>query len=61
MKVYTLRIDREAMRNEIDSIDGVSVRLPDSMSKSDAEKMIVNNIPDISKYYYSIHCVDNMD
>ena len=60
MKVYTLRIDREAMLKEIDDIDGVSVRVPDNMNKSDAEKMILNNVPNISKYYYAIHCVDKI-
>ena len=57
MKVYTLRIDREAMQREIKDIDGVMIRVPDSMGKADAEKMMVTSIPNLTKYYYRIHCV----
>ena len=57
MKVYTLRIDREAMKRELEDIDGVQVRVPNDMHKADAEKMMVTSIPNLTKYYYSIHCV----
>jgi hypothetical protein len=60
MKVYTLRIDREATLDEIEKIDGVQVRVPDSMKKATAERMILGSVPNVKKYYYTIHCVSGL-
>ena len=59
MKVFTLRIDKEAMLKEMDDIDGVQVRVPNTMSNEDAEKMMVNYIPELHKYYYHVYKVEN--
>ena len=58
MSVYTLRIDREAVNDEIDEIDGVMVRVPRTLKKRDAERMITNNIPNLGHYPYKIYRVD---
>ena len=59
MKVYTLRIDREAMKRELEDIDGIQVRVPNNMDKADAEDMITTSVPNVTKYSYSIYCVED--
>ena len=58
MSVFSLRIDREAVNDEIDEIDGVMVRVPRTLKKRDAERMIISNIPNLQKYPYKIYRVD---
>jgi hypothetical protein len=60
MKVVTLRIDREAMLKEMEDIDGVQVRVPDTMSNEDAEKMMIDHVPELHKYYYNVYTAKNM-
>ena len=55
MKVITISIDKESVLQEIQMLDGIQVKVPDTMSNEDVEKMLINNVPELHKYYYNIH------
>ena len=55
MKVFTLRIDKDTILKEIEELDGVQVKVPDTMSNEDVEDMMINHVPELHKYYYNIH------
>ena len=55
MKVITINIDKESVLQEIQMLDGIQVKVPDTMSNEDVEKMLINNVPELHKYYYNIH------
>ena len=55
MKVFTLSIDKETILKEIEELDGIQVKVPDTMSNEDVEKMMINHVPELHKYYYAIH------
>ena len=55
MKVITINIDKESVLQEIQMLDGIQVKVPDTMSNEDIEKMLINNVPELHKYYYDIH------
>tara|TARA_R100000900_G_scaffold13098_1_gene11211 strand:+ start:2367 stop:2654 length:288 start_codon:yes stop_codon:yes gene_type:complete len=54
MKVITIRIDKESMLQEMQELDGIQVKVPDTMSNEDVEKMMINHVPELHKYYYNI-------
>ena len=54
MKVFTLRIDKETILKEIEELDGIQVKVPDTMSNEDVEDMMINHVPELHKYYYNI-------
>ena len=54
MKVITIRIDKDTILKEMDELDGIQVKVPDTMSNEDIEKMLINNVPELHKYYYNI-------
>ena len=54
MKVITINIDKESVLQEIQMLDGIQVKVPDTMSNEDIEKMLINNVPELHKYYYNI-------
>jgi len=54
MKVFTLRIDKETILKEMEELDGIQVKVPDTMSNEDVEKMMINHVPELHKYYYNI-------
>ena len=55
MKVITINIDKESVLQEIQMLDGIQVKVPDTMSNEDVEKMMINHVPELHKYYYDIH------
>ena len=55
MKVITINIDKESVLQEIQMLDGIQVKVPDTMSNEDVEKMLINHVPELHKYYYNIH------
>jgi len=55
MKVFTLRIDKDTILKEMEELDGIQVKVPDTMSNEDVEKMMINHVPELHKYYYNIH------
>ena len=55
MKVITINIDKESVLQEIQMLDGIQVKVPDTMSNEDVEKMIISHVPELNKYYYAIH------
>ena len=55
MKVITINIDKESVLQEIQMLDGIQVQVPDIMSNEDVEKMLINHVPELHKYYYNIH------
>ena len=55
MKVITISIDKESVLDEIKMLDGIQVQVPDIMSNEDVEKMLINHVPELHKYYYNIH------
>ena len=55
MKVITIRIDKDTILKEMEELDGIQVKVPDTMSNEDIEKMLINNVPELHKYYYDIH------
>ena len=55
MKVITINIDKESVLQEIKMLDGIQVQVPDIMSNEDVEKMLINHVPELHKYYYNIH------
>ena len=55
MKVITINIDKESVLDEIKMLDGIQVQVPDIMSNEDVEKMLINHVPELHKYYYNIH------
>ena len=55
MKVITINIDKESVLQEIQMLDGIQVKVPDTMSNEDIEKMLINNVPELHKYYYNTH------
>ena len=50
MKVITINIDKESVLQEIQMLDGIQVKVPDTMSNEDVEKMLINNVPELHKY-----------
>jgi len=54
MKVITIRIDKDTILKEMDELDGIQVKVPNTMSNEDVEKMLINNVPELHKYYYNI-------
>ena len=54
MKVITIRIDKDTILKEMEELDGIQVKVPDTMSNEDVEKMLINNVPELHKYYYII-------
>ena len=54
MKVITIRIDKDTILKEMEELDGIQVKVPDTMSNEDIEKMLINNVPELHKYYYNI-------
>ena len=55
MKVITISIDKDAILKEIEELEQIQVRVPDTMSNEDVEKMLINNVPELHKYYYNTH------
>ena len=55
MKVITINIDKESVLQEIQMLDGIQVKVPDTMSNEDVEKMMINHVHELHKYYYDIH------
>ena len=55
MKVITISIDKETILKEMEELDGIQVKVPDTMSNEDVEKMIISHVPELNKYYYDIH------
>ena len=55
MKVITINIDKESVLQEIQMLDGIQVKVPDTMSNEDVEKMLINHVPELHKYYYNTH------
>ena len=55
MKVITINIDKESVLQEIQMLDGIQDKVPDTMSNEDVEKMMINHVPELHKYYYDIH------
>ena len=55
MKVITIRIDKDTILKEMEELDGIQVKVPDTMSNEDVEKMMINHVPELHKYYYNIH------
>ena len=39
----------------MEEVDGIQVKVPDTMSNEDVEKMMINHVPELHKYYYDIH------
>ena len=54
MKVITISIDKETILKEMEELDGIQVKVPDTMSNEDVEKMMINHVPELHKYYYNI-------
>ena len=54
MKVITIRIDKDTILKEMEELDGIQVKVPDTMSNEDVEKMMINHVPELHKYYYNI-------
>ena len=59
MKVITIRIDKDTILKEMEELDGIQVKVPDTMSNEDVEKMMINHVPELHKYYYNIHEGEN--
>ena len=55
MKVITIRIDKDTILKEMEELDGIQVKVPDTMSNEDVEKMMINHVPELHKYYYNTH------
>ena len=55
MKVFTISIDKETILKEMEELDGIQVKVPNTMSNEDVEKMMINHVPELHKYYYDIH------
>ena len=55
MKVITIRIDKDTILKEMEELDGIQVKVPDTMSNEDVEKMMINHVTELHKYYYDIH------
>ena len=55
MKVITISIDKDAILKEIEELDEIQVRVPNTMSNEDVEKMLINHVPELHKYYYNTH------
>ena len=55
MKVITISIDKDAILKEIEELEEIQVRVPNTMSNEDVEKMLINHVPELHKYYYNIH------
>jgi len=54
MKIITINNDKESVLQEIQMLDGIQVKVPDTMSNEDVEKMLINNVPELHKYDYKI-------
>ena len=55
MKVITISIDKDAILKEIEELEQIQVRVPNTMSNEDVEKMLINHVPELHKYYYNTH------
>jgi hypothetical protein len=55
MKVITISIDKDAILKEIEELEEIQVRVPNTMSNEDVEKMLINHVPELHKYYYNTH------
>ena len=55
MKVFTISIDKDAILKEIEELEQIQVRVPNTMSNEDVEKMLINHVPELHKYYYNTH------
>ena len=55
MKVITISIDKEAILKELEELEEIQVRVPNTMSNEDVEKMLINHVPELHKYYYNTH------
>ena len=55
MKVITISIDKDAILKEIEELQEIQVRVPNTMSNEDVEKMLINHVPELHKYYYNTH------
>ena len=55
MKVITISIDKDAILKEIEELEDIQVRVPNTMSNEDVEKMLINHVPELHKYYYNTH------
>ena len=55
MKVITISIDKDAILKEIEELEEIQVRVPNTMSNEDVEKMLINHVPELHKYYYNPH------
>ena len=55
MKVITISIDKDAILKEIEELEEIQVRVPNTMSNEDVEKMMINHVPELHKYYYNTH------
>ena len=40
---------------EIEELEEIQVRVPNTMSNEDVEKMLINHVPELHKYYYNTH------
>ena len=54
MKVITISIDKDAILKEIEELEQIQVRVPNTMSNEDVEKMLINHVPELHKYYYHL-------
>ena len=59
MKVITSSIDKDAILKEIEELEEIQVRVPNTMSNEDVEKMLINHVPELHKYYYNAHQDEN--
>ena len=55
MKVITISIDKDAILKEIEELEEIQVRVPNTMSNEDVEKMLINHVPELHRYYYNTH------
>ena len=55
MKVITISIDKDAILKEIEELEEIQVRVPNTMSNEVVEKMLINHVPELHKYYYNTH------